>query len=147
MHQCGLECWPLFFPPSYLLLQLARLSNAYYFASFVEILHWLRDTSQTLGGVCPRGNGRLPLQRLALSHFATFWEFHYAPHRAQHTLANDEGTYVVFTRAYLHMKKSVRNDVRLITPPYRLLNANSMHMAHFGGKWAGLAAPKRPPGF
>ena len=36
------------------------------------------------------------------------------------------------------MKKSVRNDVRLITPPYRLLNANSMHMAHFGGKWAGL---------
>ena len=70
-HHCGLECWPPFFPPSCLLLQRAYL-NAYYFASFVEILHRLRDTSQTLGGLRPRGNGRLPLQRLAPSHFATF---------------------------------------------------------------------------
>ena len=94
-----------FFPPSCLLLQRAYL-NAYYFASFVEILHRLRDTSQTLGGVRPRGNGRLPLQRLAPSHFATFWEFHYAPHRAQHTLANDEGTYLLeLTLRYVKLCK------------------------------------------
>ena len=105
MHQCGLECWPLFFPPSCLLLQRAYL-NAYYFASFVEILHRLRDTSQTLGGVRPRGNGRLPLQCLAPSHFATFREFHYAPHRAQHTLANDEGTYLLeLTLRYVKLCK------------------------------------------
>ena len=60
-----------FFPPSCLLLQRAYL-NAYYFASFVEILHRLRDTSQADGGVRPRGNDGVPLPCVAPGHLAAF---------------------------------------------------------------------------
>ena len=58
---------------------------------FLEILHKLRDSSQTDGGLRSRGTHRLSLSHMETCDVTAFRKLYHASHCPQHTVTYDEG--------------------------------------------------------